>query len=332
MDPMKLTLLIGVLAVVGVGGLMFALFGGKFEAEARKNKRIEGVAPSSKKKKNKAGAARDRAKQMAQANMQAKIREASDKEKARKSLDMKKRLVQAGLDETPPARFLMYFYVLGAIAALGTIGAGAPPIAAVGVAGVFAFFLPKFWLGKLINRRKRKFLEQFPNAIDILVRGVRSGLPVNEGLKVIGNEIPDPIKTEFHRVIDATSVGVALEDALTKMHERVDLPEVSFFRTVLVIQKQTGGNLAEALSNLSSILRDRKKLKGKIKALSSEAKMSAMIIGSLPFIVGFLVYLVRPEYIESLFIDPTGQIMIGVGLVWMSCGILMMRSMINFDV
>lgn len=327
MTDTNLILIVGVLAVIVVGGLLFAVFGGSFEEEARRSKRLATIDT----RKNKVGGAARKAN-AAQNDASQRIKELAAKEKKKqKSFDIEARLTQAGID-MGPSTFMMIFYGLAAMSALVLLVIGQHPALALGAAVAVALGLPRFFLSKAIARRQRKFIENFANAIDVLVRGVKSGLPVNEGLKVIAHEIPEPVKSEFKLLVDSQAVGMNLEDGLQKMHERMPLPEVNFFRTVLVIQKSTGGNLAEALSNLSGILRDRKKLKGKIKALSSEAKMSAMIIGSLPFIVGVLVYLVKPSYIEILFYDPTGNMMVVGGLIWMSFGIMMMRSMINFDI
>ncbi|MEL6282093.1 MAG: type II secretion system F family protein [Pseudomonadota bacterium] len=327
MSETNLILIVGVLAVLMVGGVLFAIFGGAFAEEARRSKRLATIDT----KKNRANSIVSK-RNKDQNDAASRIKDLVNKEKRKQgAFDIEAKLMQAGIS-MGPSSFMMIFYGLSGVSALGVLVSGQPPLFALLAALVVAFGLPRWFLAKAIARRQKRFIENFANAIDVLVRGVRSGLPVTEGLKVIAHEIPDPVKTEFQLLVDSSAVGVPIEDGLQKMHDRVSIPEVNFFRTVLVIQKSTGGNLAEALSNLSGILRDRKKLKGKIKALSSEAKMSAMIIGSLPFIVGMLVYLVKPDYIELLFIDPTGNMLIAGGLVWMLCGILMMAKMINFDI
>ncbi len=189
---------------------------------------------------------------------------------------------------------------------------------------------PRWFLGFSINRRKKAFLKEFANSIDVIVRGVKSGLPLNECLKIIAHESSEPVAPEFKNIIEGLKVGVTLEDGLKRMYERMPVAEVNFFQIVLTIQQKTGGNLSEALGNLSGVLRDRKRLQGKIQALSSEAKASASIIGSLPIIVMVLVYLTTPDYIALLFTERFGNFLLLCCVVWMGVGILVMKKMINF--
>ncbi|MEL6316766.1 MAG: type II secretion system F family protein [Pseudomonadota bacterium] len=260
-----------------------------------------------------------------------RLKELEKERKTRSAVTLRLRLEQAGLSISP-SRFLLFSQIFGLMVGASVYAFGGQNIAAALAAGVIgAFGVPRLVLSKLIAGRRARFIEHFAGAIDILVRGVRSGLPVNEGMRVIGTELPEPVSGEFRLLNDSVAIGVPLEDALERMANRVPSPDVDFFRTVLAIQKQTGGNLAESLSNLSDVLRNRKKLKGKIKALSSEARMSAIIIGSLPFIVCLAMYVLRPDYITELFTDPFGQQLIAGGLAWMSIGVFMMRSMIKFE-
>lgn len=168
--------------------------------------------------------------------------------------------------------------------------------------------------------------------MDVIIRGVKAGLPLGDCMRVIAQEAAEPVRTEFKLAIEATALGLSLGEASERIVERVPLPEASFFSIVINIQQKAGGNLSEALANLSRVLRDRKKLKQKVQAVSSEAKASAAIIGSLPFIVGTLVWLVNPRYIELLWLTSGGRVVIGVSLTWMLAGCLVMRKMINFDV
>jgi tight adherence protein B len=173
---------------------------------------------------------------------------------------------------------------------------------------------------------------EFANAIDVIVRGVKSGLPLNECLKIIAREAPQPLAGEFQRLCDSVSMGVPMDQGLTKLFERMPLPEVSFFSIVLSIQLKAGGNLSEALHNLSLVLRSRKLMREKINALSSEAKASAGIIGALPICVMVMVYITSPAYMGLLFSDPTGHMGLLIGATMMTMGILVMRQMINFDI
>ncbi|MBL8530530.1 MAG: type II secretion system F family protein, partial [Hyphomonadaceae bacterium] len=171
---------------------------------------------------------------------------------------------------------------------------------------------------------------QLADAIDIIVRGVKSGLPLGQCLRIIAAECPEPLRMEFQALVDSQTMGVPLDQSMQRMYDRMPLPEVNFFSIVLVIQQKTGGNLSESLGNLSSVLRSRKLMTEKVKALSSEAKASAMIIGALPFIVMGLVYFTRPTYISVLFTDPMGHlVLLGAG-VMMSMGIFIMHRMVNF--
>ena len=192
------------------------------------------------------------------------------------------------------------------------------------------FGLPRWLLSFTIGRRKKAFVKEFANAIDVIVRGVKAGLPLNECLKIISQESGEPVGPEFRQIIEGLKVGVTLEDGLGRMYERMPVPEVNFFQIVLVIQQKTGGNLSEALGNLSGVLRDRKRLQGKIQALSSEAKASAGIIGSLPIVVMGLVYATTPDYIALLFTERFGNFLLGCCAVWMSLGIFVMKKMISF--
>jgi tight adherence protein B len=191
--------------------------------------------------------------------------------------------------------------------------------------------VPRWALGIAISIRQKKFIGQFADAIDVIVRGVKSGLPLNECLRIIARESPQPIQGEFAIVCDALAMGVTIDQALGRLYQRTPIQEVNFFNIVLAIQQKTGGNLSEALGNLSAVLRSRKLLREKIKALSSEAKASAMIIGSLPVIVMGLVYVTTPAYIMELFTEEIGHLILLVAAGLMFTGIYIMRKMINFN-
>jgi tight adherence protein B len=201
--------------------------------------------------------------------------------------------------------------------------------AAIGVAGLLG--LPRWAVNFLRKRRMNKFVDEFANAMDVIVRGVKAGLPLNDCIKIIANESSDPVKSEFRFISETQALGLTLADAVGKLPERVPVPETNFFAIVVAIQQRAGGNLAEALGNLSRVLRERRKMKGKISAMSMEAKASAVIIGALPLIVMGLVYLTSPKYIILLFTEPLGHVILGCSALWMLMGVLVMRRMINFD-
>jgi tight adherence protein B len=195
-----------------------------------------------------------------------------------------------------------------------------------------ALGLPRWFVSFRRKRRVNAFLNEFPNALEIIVRAVKSGLPLNDGIRLIANEAREPVKSEFRRIVDSQQMGMSIPDAAIRMTETMPCAEAGFFGIVIQIQAQAGGNLSEALGNLSRVLRDRKKMKAKVQALSMEAKASAAIIGALPFIVAFLVYLSSPNYIMPLFTTNVGNLILGVAGFWMSIGIFVMRKMMNFEV
>jgi tight adherence protein B len=194
-----------------------------------------------------------------------------------------------------------------------------------------AFGAPRWLLKFLKKRREAKFLKGFPDAVDIIVRGIKAGLPLLDSIRVITNDSPEPICSEFRAIIETQSFGLPLGEACAKLYERIPVAEANFFGIVISIQQKAGGNLSEALGNLSRVLRDRKKMKQKIQAMSMEAKASASIIACLPLAVMSLVYLTSPHYIELLWTEQLGRVMIGCCAAWMLIGVLVMRKMINFD-
>ena len=255
--------------------------------------------------------------------------EERQKSKKKKAKSVESRLLQADWSMKPQS-FIMGSLILAVVFGGLPLVLGLPIQACGALAFVMGLGFPRFILNAAINRRQKKFTSHFADAMDIIVRGVRTGLPLGDCLKIIAHESPDPLGAEFRRVVEGESLGIPIEVCLDQMYERMPISEVNFFSTVLNIQKTTGGNLGEALANLSNVLRGRKILREKIKALSAEAKVSAMIIGSLPIIVMILVTIASPDYMNDLYKTTTGQrnMMIGAGM--MVVGTLMMRKMINF--
>ncbi|MAN79203.1 MAG: pilus assembly protein TadB [Rhodospirillaceae bacterium] len=192
--------------------------------------------------------------------------------------------------------------------------------------------LPHMVVSMMATRRQNRFNNLFPDAIDLMVRGLRSGLPVTECIKAVGREMADPVGIEFRRVTDEVRFGAKINEALWAAAHRLDMPEFKFFVVSLSVQQETGGNLAETLANLSDILRRRRQMRLKIKAMSSEAKASAMILGSLPFIMFCIIYMMNPDYESLLFTDPRGQFILGAGLVTMAMGIFVMSRMVRFEI
>jgi tight adherence protein B len=261
-------------------------------------------------------------------------------EESLKDLDIKKqklkspplhiKIQQAGLSWSKN-QFLMISAGLGLFAfAIAFVMSGAL------LPALFAGFsagggLPLWALSFLKKRREKKFLDGFPDAVDVIVRGIKAGLPLADSLKVIAADAQEPIKSEFKTIIETQTIGMPLGEACGKLYERMPLPEANFFGIVISIQQKAGGNLSEALGNLSRVLRDRKKMKAKIQAMSMEAKASASIIGFLPIAVGGLVYLTSPDYIELLWTKDLGRMMMAGCAMWMGIGVFVMKQMINFD-
>jgi tight adherence protein B len=320
MTPELLTLGVAGLAFITIVGVGFAFAGGDRGKQSKRIKAIgEGV---SRKGKDDVNALRR--KQMADATKALRDREAANRKKQTVGRSIEDRIRQAGFT-FPVSTFWIASAVLGVAVGAGMFfGAGMNE----GAAGLGA---PRWYLGMAIKGRQKKFVGQFADAIDVIVRGVKSGLPLNECLRMIAKESPQPLGAEFQIVCDAIAMGVPVDQALNRMYQRTPIQEVNFFNIVLAIQQKAGGNLSEALGNLSNVLRSRKLLREKIKALSSEAKASAMIIGALPIIVIILVYFTTPDYITTLFITELGNLILLIAAGLMGCGIYIMRQMINFD-
>src|SRR5688500_2370114 len=221
---------------------------------------------------------------------------------------------------------------IGIFIAAALLMRGAPILLALFAGLFFGLGGPYFFIGKMINRRVNKFNSNCPDAIELMVRGLRSGLPITETLGIVAGEIQGPVGLEFRAVADKMKIGVTMESALQETADRLGTPEFQFFVITLAIQRETGGNLAETLSNLSDVLRKRAQMKLKIRAMSSESKASAYIVGSLPFVVFTLVFMISPEYMGNFFVDPR-LIVAGIGsMIWMAIGALIMAKMVSFEI
>jgi tight adherence protein B len=240
------------------------------------------------------------------------------------------RLSRAGLDWSVK-KFMVISAILGAVFFVAAMVVGGGILGALGLGFAGGFGLPRWALAFLKKRREKKFLAALPDAVDVIVRGIKAGLPLFESIKVVAADSPEPLRGEFNAIIETQAIGIPLGEACSRLFDRMPVPEANFFGIVISIQQKSGGNLSEALGNLSKVLRDRKKMAEKIQAMSMEAKASAGIIGSLPPIVMILVYLSTPGYISLLWTHPTGQLMLVGCVIWMSIGIMVMKKMINFD-
>ncbi|HUO92249.1 MAG TPA: type II secretion system F family protein [Rhizomicrobium sp.] len=322
MNPTILVALMALLFAGGAGGVAYAFLGAGDASRKR-------VAALAEKKVPGARSQADQTKQRRQ-NTQQLLKELEKQQAQQKvRMTMRRRIEQAGLTIQPRT-----FYLICAGVALAVCLAlqitGQPLLVSLLAAFAAGLGAPRWVLGFLRGRRLKKFTEEFANSIDVIVRSVKSGLPTNEALKIVAKESPVPVGPEFAVLVEGLKIGVSLEQGLKRMYERIPTSEVNFFAIVMTIQQKSGGNLSEALSNLAGVLRDRKRLQGKIKAMSSEAKASAMIIGSLPPLVMGLVYMSSPDYIMKLFTERMGNLMLGGCVCWMAIGCFVMNKMISF--
>jgi tight adherence protein B len=325
-----------VLAGFSAGAVAYAFLFTRITNEKQVGKRLETIK-TAETDRSVVKASRDRVAEATKRrkSVQDSLKQLDEKQKSNdrnvKKPPLKALIRQAGMTVSIE-RFYIYSAVCGIVLTVLAYMAGAPLLILPGALLAGALGLPRWFVAFRRGRRVKAFLAEFPNALDIIVRAVKSGLPLNDSIRLIANESPEPVKTEFRRIIDSQQMGMSIPDAAIRMAETMPCPEAGFFGIVIQIQSQAGGNLSEALGNLSRVLRDRKKMKAKVQALSMEAKASAVIIGALPFVVAFLVYLSSPNYIMPLFTTSTGHLIIGCSLVWMSIGIMVMRKMMNFDV
>src|ERR1700761_1503127 len=314
------------LATTAIGGIawvfIYPLLSGEKKAQGRRASvaKAEPVAARQNQREQ-----RSRREQVEGTLKEAEARRTKDSK-----VSLATRLTQAGLDWTPQ-KFMIVSGILAVAAFAGAMLAGGGLLGAGGMAFAAGFGLPRWMLSFLKKRREKAFLKALPDAVDVIVRGIKAGLPLFESLKVVAADSPEPLRSEFLTIIETQTIGIPLGEACVRLYERMPLPEANFFGIVVSIQQKSGGNLSEALGNLSKVLRDRKKMAEKIQAMSMEAKASAGIIGSLPPIVMLLVYLSTPDYISLLWTHPTGQLMLVGCAIWMSIGIMVMKKMINFD-
>ncbi len=329
-------LLLIVLVAISAGSLAYVFLFPQIETEKKTATRVNRVKAAETDRIN-MKAARDRLQETTkrrkstQDMLKELEKKQSEKAKKRNNASVKSLILQANLSISP-SRLYLISAGLSVFAALAALLYNMPLLVALGIGFIGILGAPRWVLRFLVKRRQTKFLEEFPNALDVMCRSIRSGLPLNEAVRLIASDGQEPVKTEFRRVVDSQQVGMSLPEAIERMTLTMPLPEVSFFGIVIAMQAQAGGNLSETLGNLSKVLRDRRKMKAKVSALSMEAKASAVIIGALPFIVAFLVYLTSPDYLMVLFTDQRGHLILGCSAVWMSIGIIIMRNMINFEI
>jgi len=313
------------LVAVAFGGVVYVFIYPLLSGERKTEQRIQSVA------KTEPLARVSRAAQKSRRDVvENSLKDFEERHKKTKSPPLSVRIAQAGLSWSKRQFMLISAGIGLAMFAAGSFtGASLPVSATLGFAG--ALGAPRWLLSFLKKRREAKFLAAFPDAVDIIVRGVKAGLPLLDCIKMIVMEAPEPLKSEFRSILETQAIGMPLGEACSKLYERTPLPEANFFGIVVAIQQKSGGNLSEALGNLSKVLRDRKKMKAKITSMSQEAKASAAIIGALPIAVMVLVYLTSPNYITLLFTNQVGHMMLAGSGIWMAMGVFVMKKMINFD-
>jgi tight adherence protein B len=321
------------MVAVAVGGMALAIFF-PFLVNALASKRIQAVTSTTKMPAKQTLRSRlmEDKKDNRRKQIQESLNQLGEREKQRKKkLNLRTLIAQTGIDLSV-RMFWTLSLVLGLVMAFVPFVFGLPWYVSVG-AGIVGFLgLPRWFIKFLRARRQNIFLNDFADAIDVMVRGLKSGLPVTDAMKIIANESGPPVGPEFNEVVEGQRIGISVDQGIERMLERMPLAEVNFLAIVMTIQAKTGGNLSEALNNLSKVLRDRKRMKAKIRSMSQEAKSSAAIIGSLPFIIMGALTVLNPEYLNPLLYTTIGNIMLGTCAAWMTTGVLVMRKMINFEI
>ena len=331
-----LALGVAVLSSASLFGILYAVFGPKLfgvsRVELRTQQLIQGTTPVA------SDAAADTEikglmSQRRRQNIQDRIKNLQQEQKgeALSHSTIEARLQQSGTGASK-RHFVIFSVVSGVAFTLLFSLIGVPWYGLVLIAFAASLGLPRWLLSYLVRTRQNAFIAQFPDALDVLVRGVRAGLPLLDCLRIVANEGQDPVKAEFEVMAKGLAVGLTLQQALQQLHERIPLPEVNFFSIAVSMQQQSGGNLSEAISNLSKVLRERRRMRQKVVALSQEAKASAFIIGALPFVIMGLMYFISPGYLLPLFTETLGKILLIIGALWMVIGIFIMRAMVSFDI
>ncbi|MGD0024775.1 MAG: type II secretion system F family protein [Xanthobacteraceae bacterium] len=313
------------LVTVAIGGIAWVFLYPILSGERKAERRMASVARSEPMARPTRAAQKPRREQI-----EGTLKELEERQKKAKHAPLSVRLSQAGLDWSK-RRFVLTAVALGVVAFLTALPIGAGLLPSLGFAFAAGCGVPLWLLSFLKKRRQTRFLDALPDAVDVIVRGIKAGLPLLDSLKLIAADAPEPVRSEFRAIVETQTIGMPLGEACLKLYQRIPVAEANFFGIVISIQQRAGGNLSEALGNLSRVLRDRKKMKAKIQAMSMEAKASAAIIGALPFMVMGLIYFTSPSYIELLWTEPLGRLMLGGCAIWMCIGMFVMRKMINFD-
>ena len=321
------TLALAGMVTTAIGGIAYVFIYPLLSGERKAEQRLSSVARTEPAAARTTGRVQQRSRRE---QVEETLKDLDVKQKKSKNPPLPVKIEQAGLNWSKN-QFFMISGGLSLFAFLTVLVMSGLPVPAAAAGFAAGLGLPFWILSFLKKRREKKFLATFPDAVDVIVRGIKAGLPLADSLKIIALEAQEPIKGEFKAIMETQTIGMPLGEACGKLYERMPLPEANFFGIVISIQQKAGGNLSEALGNLSRVLRDRKKMKAKIQAMSMEAKASASIIGCLPIAVGALVYLTSPDYIELLWMTSLGRMMLAGCAMWMGIGVFVMKQMINFD-
>ena len=321
-------LIYALLAAVALGAAGFALVPSLF-GSSRADKRIKALQGDIQANRRETNVVRDR--ETRRKNVQQVLKSQSDNyTKVKKRVPLQALIFQAGM-KIKARSFIRNQIIIGVVILALLLFIQVPIYYAPIFALAAGYVVPRWYLGRRRKSYQAKFLDELPNAVEAIVRGVKSGLPLNDSIRLVSKEAKEPVKSEFARILDQQAVGKSMGEAVMVLFDRLPVPEVNFFIVVITVQQQAGGNLSEALGNLAKVLRNRKQMKLKIKAMSSEAKASAGIIGSLPFLVASLVSIVSPAYLVPLYATPTGNMWLGIAVLMFATGIFVMKKMVSFD-
>ncbi|MEO5806230.1 type II secretion system F family protein [Devosia sp.] len=322
------TILFALLAMICVGAAGIALVPSVLGND-RADKRRKALQGDMRVNRQETAALKDRNQR--RKSVQSAIKAQSDAlERKQRRVPLKARLFQAGMT-IKPAAFVRNSIILGAVAFVILVIVQVQFLFAIPIAVAIAYLAPAWWVKRKKKKYQEKYLDELPNAVEAIVRGVKTGLPLNDSIRVVAKDAKDPVKSEFARILDQQAFGMTMTESVGVLLDRVPLSEVNFFVVVITVQQQAGGNLSEALGNLARVLRNRKKMKQKVKAMSAEANASAYIIGSLPFVVGGLVTLVSPHYLLPFILNPVGHIWAGIAVFMLAMGVFVLNRMIQFD-
>jgi tight adherence protein B len=313
------------LVTLAVGGVMYAFVYPYLSGDIKAQKRTAALMSSGERRRDNRSADPAKRRKLIQDSLK------DIETKAAKKLTLEQRIAQAGLTMSKPL-YMIAAGAVGLVAALGALAAYKDPLLALGAGVVVGIGLPHWLLGFLAKRRVARFIEEFPGAVDIIIRGIKAGLPVGDCFRMIATEAAEPVRSEFRQIVESQTIGLSIGESTERFAERMPVAEASFFSIVISLQEKSGGNLSEALGNLAGVLRERKKMKAKVRAMSAEAKASAGIIGSLPFLVGLAVWFTNKPYMSVLFDTTVGNVIIAASLLWMAVGVFIMKNMIDFEI